>query len=475
LRIQKNNSQETLFAVTSGVNSVTVGIIGVSINLVSDFSLLLILILGLFFVDKTIAIFTLVIFAVVAILLYRLMHKRAHYLGYVNSKLSIASNEKILEVLNSFRELKVRDRLSYYGDQIGKSRSELADNIAEMSFMPSISKYVIEITLVIGSITICAIQFMSETASHAVGTLSIFLAAGSRIAPAVLRFQQGFISMRSSFGIANPTLRIIEELSNVSEPTKPIDHFDIKHIGFIGDIEISNIKFTYPGNKIPAINLETLNVRAGSLVAILGPSGAGKTTLVDLLLGVLEPNEGSIKISGINPTMAEQKWPGAISYVPQDVVISNGSVSQNVALGYPQSLVIEELIWNALKTAQLDNFMKALDNNLNTNVGERGTKISGGERQRLGIARAMYTCPKLLVLDESTSSLDGKTESNLSEAIHKLKGNVTVIVIAHRLSTVKDADLVVYLENGKMITSGKFDDVRKIIPDFDTQAKLMGL
>jgi ABC-type multidrug transport system fused ATPase/permease subunit len=173
--------------------------------------------------------------------------------------------------------------------------------------------------------------------------------------------------------------------------------------------------------------------------------------------------------------LAVAKWPGAIAYVPQDVAISSGTIRENVALGFPEQQATDELVTNALKVAQLHQFVSDLPRGLDTQVGERGAKISGGQRQRLGIARAMFTRPHLLVLDEATSSLDGETEASISDAIHELRGSTTVVLIAHRLSTVRDADIVVYLADGKIKTMGTFDEVRRAVPDFDRQAKLMGL
>jgi len=193
------------------------------------------------------------------------------------------------------------------------------------------------------------------------------------------------------------------------------------------------------------------------------------------LLGVLTPISGNVKISNVAPLVAVVKWPGAVSYVPQDVTISNGTIKENVSLGFSSEFVSDEMVWDALDIAQLSDFVKQLPDKLDTKVGERGTKISGGQRQRLGIARAMFTKPKLLVLDEATSSLDGQTESDISDAINILKGDVTVVMIAHRLSTVRHADMVVYLEQGKILAQGTFEEVRAQVPDFDKQAQLMGL
>ena len=290
-----------------------------------------------------------------------------------------------------------------------------------------------------------------------------------------MRVQQSALGVRSSLGAAGPTLNLIDSMKDVLDLDEVSDNVEISHIGFIPDIFIENMSFSYPKKESEAIKNLNLKVEAGKFVAIVGSSGAGKTTLVDLLLGVLKPDSGSILISGFDPQTTISKWSGAISYVPQDVMISNGTIRENVGLGFPINVVTDDLVNLALKTAALDNYVMDLVESIDTPVGERGVKMSGGQRQRLGIARAMFTQPNLLVLDEATSSLDGETEASVADAIQNLKGKVTVVMIAHRLSTVKNADTVLYLHNGELIAQGTFNEVRDKVPDFDRQAKLMGL
>ena len=190
---------------------------------------------------------------------------------------------------------------------------------------------------------------------------------------------------------------------------------------------------------------------------------------------MLNPSSGSTLISGLPPIEAVSKWPGAIAYVPQDIFISNGTIRENVSLGYPLHEATDDLVLEALQIAQLDSFVASLPLGIDTPVGDRGARLSGGQRQRLGIARAMFTKPRLLVLDEATSALDGVTEASISDSINVLKGRVTLVLIAHRLSTVLNADKIAYLSEGKVISVGTFDEVRSSVPDFDVQAKLMGL
>ena len=431
--------------------------------------------IGLFVVDPVSALGTFLVFGLVGLLLYRLMQVRAGELGVKNSALSIIGNEKIVEVFSSYRESVVRNRRDFYAREIGKIRFELADVSAESAFMPYISKYVIETVVVLGAIAIGATQLVLEDATHAVATLAIFLAAGTRIAPSVLRVQQSSLTIRGALGQAKPTLDLIDSLGDVPMIENVDDTVDLIHEGFVPKIEITNASLTYPYKDNQAISNISISIPEGAFVAFVGPSGAGKTTIIDVLLGVLNPDEGSVLISGLPPLLAVSKWPGAVSYVPQDIVIAAGTIRENVALGYPTECATNDLVDSALRIAHLKHFVSTLPLGADTQVGERGTKISGGQRQRIGIARAMFTRPQLLVLDEATSSLDGESEASISEAIQSLRGSTTVVMIAHRLSTVRNADIVVYLSEGRVIAMGSFDEVRQSVPDFDRQAQLMGL
>jgi len=475
LTIQTKTTQEILFSVTRGVELITLQVLATTVVLISDVSLLLILGIGLFVVDPITAVGTSILFILIGFILYRVMHVKADALGRMSSHLNVKSNEKIVEVFSSYRESVVRNRRDYYAREVKQIRFALANTLAEINFMPFISKYVIETSVVLGALLIGCAQFVMKDAAQAVATLAIFLAAGTRIAPAVLRLQQGSIQIRSCLGMASPTLDLIASLGNSPLIENVTDSVDIIHEGFTSEIHLSSASFTYPEKNHPALDKVTLDIAAGSSVAIVGPSGAGKTTLIDILLGVLIPDEGSILISGISPQQAVAKWPGAVSYVPQDVLIAAGSIRENIALGYPLEVATDELVLSALRIAHLEDFVDELPEGLETQVGERGANVSGGQRQRLGIARAMFTRPHLLVLDEATSALDGETEANISEAINALRGSTTVVMIAHRLSTVRNADLVVYISNGKILAKGTFNEVRHAVADFDRQAKLMGL
>jgi ABC-type multidrug transport system fused ATPase/permease subunit len=475
LKLQLKPHQETLYALTTGIALISIGVLGVLVNTIADAALLFVLFTGMVFVDAITALFVLVIFGSLGLIMYLLSHKRVQRLGSMDYQLTIESNQKILEVLSAYREILVRNKRVYYIKQIEKVRLQLADVVAELSFIPYISKYVLESAVILGGVAIAGFQFLINDASRAVATLAIFIAAGTRIAPAVLRVQQGAIQIKGNLAVARPALDLIEELQNTKVLDSQDSPFQTDYEGFVSKIVIGNCDFRYPGAAFNAISNVSIEVEKGEIVVFVGSSGAGKSTIVDLLLGVIEPDKGTVSISDCNPRSAFEKWPGAIAYVPQDVLIFNGTIRENIALGFEPASIPEDALLNALSQAQLLEYVLALPNGLDSQVGERGARMSGGQRQRLGIARALLTKPRLLVLDEATSALDGETESNISEGIQSLKGDVTVVMIAHRLSSVRNADKVIYLHEGRMESVGTFDQVRAAVPDFDRQASLMGL
>jgi ABC-type bacteriocin/lantibiotic exporter with double-glycine peptidase domain len=244
---------------------------------------------------------------------------------------------------------------------------------------------------------------------------------------------------------------------------------------FQGDVRISNLEFSYPDRESVSLNNFNLYINPGELIAFVGPTGSGKSTLVDLILGVLTPLAGKVEISKSPPRLAVVNWPGMISYVPQKVAVFNSSLRENITLGSSSKNCSDEDIWRALEMAELSNFVKQLPGQLEYQISDMGLNLSGGQVQRLGIARALISKPKLLILDEATSSLDGETEAAIARSINRLSGDVTVILVAHRLSTIRNAGRVVYLDHGQILSDGSIAKVRKDVPAFDAQCKEMGI
>jgi len=474
-KIQERSAQDYLFAVTSGISGLFMGVISTTINVVSDLAVLFVLTFGLFLVNPLMAAGTFILFAALGAIMFGKLHKRAEVLGREFANLNIQINQSVMQVLTSYREYLVRGRSAFYIDTLARTRSQLASTEAEITFMPNIMKYAMEMALVVGAILISAGQFIMSDASRAVATLTIFLAAGMRMAPALLRIQQSGLQIRNSLGSSHRTIELLASLSEVEINAQVSGKFKDSYPGFEPHIEVSNIDFTYPNAAQKAINSVTLDIVPGSVAAIVGSSGAGKSTLVDILLGNLAPQSGEVRVSGIKPFDVIAKWPGAVAYVPQDTLIFEGTIRENIAVGYPAEDATDLRIETALKTAQLLDFVKSLPEGADTFVGDRGNQLSGGQRQRLGIARALFTKPKLLVLDEATSALDGQTEHEFTLALDAIKETTTVILIAHRLSSIQHSDSVIYMEDGKIMAKGTFREVRETIPNFDKQANLMGL
>jgi ABC-type multidrug transport system fused ATPase/permease subunit len=287
--------------------------------------------------------------------------------------------------------------------------------------------------------------------------------------------QQSLIQVKSSLSAAEPTFKLVEELDQVQIYHSEYSEIDFNHDNFIPKISLRALSMSYPGSATKVLQDIDLEIEPGSLVAFVGPSGSGKTSLIDVLLGVIPFDQGSIRISGLTPSDVIKKWPGAIAYVPQEVSITSGTLRENIALGFPIELATNELLDDIIKTSLLEDLICSLPDGLDSQLGERGARVSGGEKQRIGIARALFTNPKLLVLDEATSALDGANEEKISLALQGLRGTKTLILVAHRLSTVRSADLVIYLDHGQILAMGTFEEVRQSVPDFDHQANLMGI
>jgi ABC-type multidrug transport system fused ATPase/permease subunit len=467
LVIQEKSIQERIFLVTVGVGAITNGVIATGVMLVADTALLIVMFVGLTLVNPTIAITSAVGFGLVGVALFQLLKHRAAVLAINDAGWSIKSNQKLAEVLTSYREATVRNRRDYYSALISDYRYKMARAQADAMFIPTLSKYVIEMSLVMGSLILAAAQFLLFDALHAISILAIFLAAGARVAPAILRLQQGAIQIKANLAVAAETLNLWSRI-NTSNQVNQVDYSSTMPTPstFTPSVSLRDVSYCYPDSEeftLKGINLE---INPGQMVAIAGSSGAGKSTLVDLILGVLEPTQGEARLSNIPPSEAIKNFTGQISYVPQDVLIVDGTIKSNVALGYPEEDVNDELVWNSLNAAHLDDFVRQLPEGINHVIGERGTNLSGGQRQRLGLARGLFTKPKILVLDEATSALDGQTEASITEMLLGLRGSITLIIIAHRLSTIQEVERILFLKDGLIAAEGTFKEVEKLIPEF---------
>ncbi len=487
LQVQQRSSQETVYTLTGGVSAATLLVLGQVTVVLSEITLLVVLAIGMLAISPVVTLFTIVFFLLISFTLQKVLAGRAGRIGQRSAHISIQSVATVQEALRTYREAVVSQRRGLYVQRFQDLCWQGAVNATELQFLSMIPKYVLEIALVCGAGLLAASQLLTKDLSAAVAVIAVFLAAGSRIVPSILRLQTAAIIIRSAAGQATPTYDLARELdlaqltSSTAESFGSIDPTTIRtllqkgHQGFDASILISDVDLSYPGTSTPALAGVSLTLPAGSSLALVGPTGAGKSTLADVILGVLIPDSGVALIGGLTPAEALAAWPGAVAYVPQDVAMANGTVRENVALGLPVEIIEDDWVWDALNRAHLAEFLRDSREGLDTVIGEHGIKLSGGQRQRLGIARALYTRPKLLVLDEATSALDAETEQAIAKTLQELEGNVTTVTIAHRLATIRHCDLVVYLEGGRAQAQGTFSEVRAIAPRFDRQAQLLGL
>jgi ABC-type multidrug transport system fused ATPase/permease subunit len=488
LFVQRWTTSEAIYALGGGVAAATVAVLGASITILAEISLFVIVLVTLFLIDPFITLAALVLFSVVLLLTYRSMSRRSARNAKVLTDGAMDTLTAVTEALQTYRETMVLNRRELYINRYQRIIGGVAQATASTAFIMEVPKYVLEATLYIAVLALGVVQFIvNQNLTSAAATVAIFLAAGMRVVPAMLRLQGAAITIRNASVAAQPTFYLVDALSYGQSDQDVIQRASVVEVGAIrariaaghGDFDatviVESVSVTYLGAFEPALIEASLTARPGESVALVGSTGAGKSTLADVVLGVLEPDEGTVLISGVSPREAIARWPGAIAYVPQAVALVAGTVRENVALGLPDGAIDDDMVWEALERARLASFLRESREGIGTSIGERGVRLSGGQRQRLGIARALYTRPRLLVLDEATSALDAETELAIVNTLDELEGEVTTITVAHRLATVRRADHLLYLADGRVVCEGRFEEVRAQVPDFDRQASLLGL
>ena len=303
----------------------------------------------------------------------------------------------------------------------------------------------LEVLAIIGlAILVAVMAGTRDDVSSFLPTLGLFAATAFRILPSIGRIMASF----QTIAYSNPLIRTVYEdlkISVVADATQN------EELSFKKEIKFENVSFSYASAHRPSLQNVSLSILLGEAVGIVGPSGAGKSTLVDIFLGLLSPSEGTVRVDGIDIAAGRRSWQNQVGYVPQSIYLVDDSLIRNIALGITHELIDHNAVLRALRAAQLEEFVSTLPLGLETIVGERGVRLSGGQRQRIGIARALYSNPQVLVLDEATSSLDTETERGVMDAVKALQGEKTVVIVAHRLSTVSYCSKIFSIEDARLV------------------------
>jgi ABC-type multidrug transport system fused ATPase/permease subunit len=404
-----------------------------------------------------------VYFAVTALIFQRLVRRRATTAGERMVGAFVGVYTTAMHALGGIKEIKVRNNAEHFVGDYRRARLNIAAARRMSVFLGELPKYVFEILFIIGIGLLTLGVFASQPSAQALGTIALFVAGGFRVLPSLVRLMSAVNSMR----VGRRALRLVlEDLREV--PSQPVE-LPAAPAGEPAPLErvlrLEDVWFRHQGSQLDVLQGVDIEIGAGSSVALVGESGAGKSTIVDLLLGLQRPVRGRVTVDGWDVGENLPRWQATLGMVPQDVYLLDASLRANITFGAPLP-DDEERVREAVTKAQLDELVLGLPQGLETFVGERGTRLSGGQRQRIGIARALYLRPRVLILDEATSALDNETERRITETIAGLQGQMTIVLVAHRLSTVRHCDQLVFLKDGKVLASGSFEEVRDVSLDF---------
>lgn len=470
-RLKRNTAQLVRLA-DVGIANATSGFLLPVSTLPSLVTTFLAVLAMLIIVQPLTAGITLLYLGVIAGTLYFGVSKRALIAGRVNRDYSFRVASLMTEMVGALKEITLRGQAPEVARVVHANRLHTTRARSNLSFLGGLPRYVLEAALVGGFLLIGAVTYASGGQAAAISAVAFFGVAGFRMVPALTAFQAVVTQTASTI----PHVRAV--INDITASKSYIENAERVGKDPIADqplsLDLRGVEFTYPGSSTPAVTGVDLSVPMGSSLALVGSSGSGKTTLVDILLGLLVPSEGEIELDGEPLENVLAAWRSRVGYVPQDVSLFDASVAQNVALTWTEDYD-RERVRDALRRAQLLDVIDAREGGLDARIGDRGMALSGGQRQRIGIARALYVDPLVLVMDEATSALDTKTESDVSQAIAELAGEITVISVAHRLSTIRTSQQVCFMRDGRIVARGTFDELVAAVPEFAAQAALAGL
>ena len=481
-RLKQYSRAEIQFLVERSVNATFSGVLGSVATLTIESTLFISIFVMFVLVDWPAAIAIAGYFILILFSLQMATARRYLQSGRNLRRGSVDTGGSILEMVDAFREISVLSKQDYFLTRFIEAKKLSARTGVTLQILKSIPRYVAETGLIFGALGFLVWQLNKDSLGEGLIALGVFLAGSFRMMGSIIPLQAIWNELRVMQGWVEKSQEILLSLQEDPELLDSAIYSETKVINRVKpqsepsdalEVQLDGVYFTHFGNAKSTINGISAVIPAGSYVAIVGPSGAGKTTLVDLLLGLYYPDAGKVRVGGLDPRELREKRPGLISYVPQRPGLVSGSIANNVALGVIQDEIDEARVREALHKAQLGDFVESLPGGIHSSLGANSDSLSGGQIQRLGFARALYTRPRLIILDEATSALDAATEASVAASIKNVGGETTVIVIAHRLSTIQDADQVHVLVDGQIVSSGTFTQVRKNVPMVEEYVKLM--
>ena len=445
--LQRNVTNDTnmLFAAVSA-----------SVELLAEITTILFMFVYLVILDKTISLGILFILLLFSFVFLRLVKNKSSRYGKLLRNATVDMNKWLRQSFEGIKEIKIANSEDYYIERTEDAYRTLSKALCRQEFIKVSPRPIFEAVCVSSLLVIVGGKIVSGVnLSYFIPVISVMAVAAFRLLPAFGRVTAHINNIIFNASAVENVFSDLKEVEKLNDAYARIENES--KIVFTSEINVKNIVFSYLETNRPVINNLSLDIKKNTAVAFIGSTGSGKTTLADIILGLLEPQEGQILVDGMAINSNPLSWHNLVGYIPQNIYLIDDTIRNNVVFGIPESEETEENIWKALESAQLSEFVRELDQGLDTVVGERGVRLSGGQRQRIGIARALFLNPEILILDEATSALDNETESAVMTAIEQLKGNRTLIIIAHRLSTIKNCDVIYEIKDGKAYKKEKKD------------------